>query len=272
MKGSKLFKIIILFTGVLLMAGLFGCGKQKYKLILPSGFESKKTSYAAGEEVKVTFSFFATDTDYSFFCDTDCKQSFSSEEGYVFTFTMPERDVYFWVESRNSMVYHPEVKYTEKDLKDRIHDSRMVFDCYSATTGTDGYDGYDEYALYRWEESDLLLVSYSKWEEEGKGEVVRVCRVPLSLLYDAVRIAHEYGMQNWKDGMAITGAFYAVRFYEGGELIRVSSDDMPEDGQKAFGSIESFFKRAWGNYGPKGETDPDYLGIIDDPRPEEVSE
>ena len=64
------------------MLSLFGCGKQKYDLKLPSGFESKKTSYAAGEEVKVTYPFVATDTDYSFYSDADgMKQGYTDSEG-----------------------------------------------------------------------------------------------------------------------------------------------------------------------------------------------
>ena len=262
------FKIILLvFMGVIIMLSFIGCGK-KYKLDLPAGFESKKTSYAAGEEVTVTYRYFATDTDYSFYWDADdVRQSF--DDGYVFTFIMPERDVTFWEESHNSMEYRPEKEYTEKDLLEMIDEDRMVFDYYEATTGTDGGDGYTEYVLYRWEENDLLLAVYTKYADEA--ETKRVCRVPLAYLYDCLKIVNKNGMKDWKDGEPIDGMAYAVRFKEKGETVRISSEDMPAGGTKAFAEVEQALRGAWSVYGPKG-TDPGSIGIIDDPKPVEETE
>ena len=33
--------------------------------------------------------------------------------------------------------------------------------------------------------------------------------------------------------------------------VRVSSDNMPEDGQRVFGEIEQVLRKAWKIYGPK---------------------
>ena len=250
------------------MLGLFGCGKQKYKLELPFGFESKKDSYAAGEEVRVSYGIIATDTDYSFYCDADdVKREYTDSDGFVFSFIMPERDVTFWVESRNSMIYKPPVEYTEEELEEKIDPENMVFDYYDAITGTDGGDGYTEYVLYRWEEDDLLLAKYTK--EYGEAEVIRVCRVPVSYLYNCLVAVNRSGMRSWKDGMAITGAYYAVKFRENGNIIRITSDDMPEDGFKAFGEIENVLGKAWSAYGPKTPAPDPGIGIIDDPVIEE---
>ncbi len=103
-------KIVVVFIGVIIMAGLFGCGKQKYKLNFDSsGFESEKTEYAAGEKVTVYYDFIATDTDYHFYSnDVEMKQSYDDQHGYIFTFTMPDHDVTIQVESHNSMMYDPD--------------------------------------------------------------------------------------------------------------------------------------------------------------------
>ena len=269
MKCISLKRVLLVLTGVILMLALFGCGKQKYKLILPAGFISDKDQYAAGTEVKVTFNFFATDTDYQFFSDADdVKKGFDDKDGYVFTFVMPERDVRFWVESRNSMVYIPEKTYTEKELFDLIDEERMVFDCYDATVGTVGGDCYTEYVLYRWNDEGLLLARYSKFDEEP--EVKRVCKVPVSCLYDCLAAVGRNGMRSWKDGIAPTGSYNAIKFKEGGNIIRISSDDMPEDGFKAFGEIENVLSKAWSSYGPKGMAEDPGIGIIDDPIVEET--
>ena len=266
MNRNRIIKYILVVLGVISMLMLFGCGK-KYKLNLPSGFESKKTSYAAGEEVKVTFNFIATDTDYSFFSDADdVKKGYSDSEGYVFTFVMPERDVTFWEESRNSMEYRPPVEYTERDLIDNIDPDRMVFDYYEATVATVGGDGYTEDVLYRWAESDLLLAKYTK--SEGTNEKTQVCRVPLMYLYECLKTVNLNGMKDWKDGMGLEGKVYAVRFKDKDSFIRISSDDMPEDGRKAFTEIENVLRGTWNTYRPL--IDEGSIGIIDDPVTEEV--
>ena len=94
-----------------MVMGLFGCGTTKYKLICDSDFNTEKTSYAEGETVRVTYDLIATDTDYSFYTDSEdvkLKQEYDDRHGYIFTFTMPAHDVTLSVKSRNSMEMDPE--------------------------------------------------------------------------------------------------------------------------------------------------------------------
>ncbi len=90
---------------------LFGCGATRYNLEFDrNGFKSKKTSYAEGEEVKVTYDMVATDTDYKFYTDSEdviLDQEYDGSHGYVFTFTMPAHDVKLCVESHNNMMIDP---------------------------------------------------------------------------------------------------------------------------------------------------------------------
>ena len=60
-------------------------------------------------------------------------------------------------------------------------------------------------------------------------------------------------MRKWneQDGLAITGAAYVVKFREADRTVRVSSENMPEDGQRAFGEIETTLAKYWRIYGPK---------------------
>ncbi len=110
---SRLKIILSLFLGVMIIMGLSGCGKEKYKLSFDGyGFESKKTEYYAGETVTVYYDLVATDTDYSFSLDCDdvkLKQEWDNNHGYIFKFTMPAHDVKISVSSRNSMEYDPGV-------------------------------------------------------------------------------------------------------------------------------------------------------------------
>ncbi len=104
---SKIKCTFILLLGAILMFSLFGCGRQKHKLIFDDyGFESKKTEYAAGEKVTVYYDFIATDTDYYFRADdgsVDLDRDYDPRHGFVLTFTMPDRDVTLYADSHNSM-------------------------------------------------------------------------------------------------------------------------------------------------------------------------
>ena len=102
--------------GVIALFSLSGCGIQKYKVNFDGyGFESRRTSYAAGEKVTVYYGMIATDTDYHFYIDDDVvmKQSYDNDHGYVFTFTMPAHDVTLHEESHNSMMVIPEPEEIE---------------------------------------------------------------------------------------------------------------------------------------------------------------
>ena len=103
-------KILIILVGIMVI-GLFGCGQQKYNLELDGyGLSAKKTTYAEGATVKVTYDMIATDTDYSFYLDCDdTKLNCDFEnEAYVLTFKMPAHNVKLSVSSRNSMEYIPD--------------------------------------------------------------------------------------------------------------------------------------------------------------------
>ena len=248
--------LIYLLTGVMLMMSLGGCFGKKYKVIYDHGFSSKKTAYRAGEKVTLYYEFIATDTDYTFYSnDVKLKQSYDSEHGYVFTFTMPEHDVLVQSYSKNTMVWDPDAnrEETEKDWISQIKNGacEMVFDYYEATVGTVGGDGHDEFVLYRKPNGVMLMAKYSQWGDAA--ESCRVCLMTDTALYDCLEIVDKNKMRKWngQDGLGITGAMYVVKFREADRTVRVSSDNMPEDGQKAFGEIESALNKYWRIYGPK---------------------
>ena len=85
-----------------------GTALPKYRLRLDGfGLASGKKEYHAGEEVTVTYSMVATDTDYWFTLDCEdvkLKRDYSVQEGYILKFTMPDHDVCLKVNKRNSMM------------------------------------------------------------------------------------------------------------------------------------------------------------------------
>jgi len=80
--------------------------EEMFDLVLDSGFESDKTSYAEGERVKIYYDMIATDMDYSFYTDSvdvELKTAYDPEKGYILKFRMPDHDVAVHVSSRNTM-------------------------------------------------------------------------------------------------------------------------------------------------------------------------
>lgn len=282
--NSKRFFLLILI-GVITVFSFSGCGQQKYRLNYDGyGFESKRTEYAAGDKVTVYFDLIATDTDYNFFIDDDVKmkQSYDNDHGYIFTFTMPEHDVTIHEEHHNSMEYIPEPveidSLPENEIAAELDESAFLFDYFREVVATVGGDGYDELVLYgRPNGAGLILAKYSKWGDDGERR--RLCLVPETVLDDCLEAVARHDMRNWKDGFPITGARYVVKFRDGDELIRVSSEAMPEDGMAAFDEIGSILGAAWGEFGPKGSADdsspipPDGYGTLFNPdQPDSVIE
>lgn len=270
------------------MFSFSGCGQQKYKLNYDGyGFESRRTEYAAGDRVTVYYDLIATDTDYTFYIDDDVKmkQTYDNDHGYIFTFTMPDHDVTIHEEHRNSMEYIPEPveieSIPEGEIAAELDESAFLFDYFRETVATVGGDGYDELVLYRRPGGDsLILAKYSKWD--GGNEHRRLCIVPETVLDGCLEAVVRHDMKNWKDGFPITGARYVIKFKEGDNLIRITSDVMPEDGMAAFDEIGSILGSAWGEYGPKGSAgdespnpsdshispvSPDVPDFVDEPVP-----
>lgn len=259
------------------MFGLSSCGTAKYALNLAdSGLQSEKKKYAEGESVTVTFDMIATDTDYRFTCDSDdvkLETSYDNSRGYVLTFTMPAHDVTLDVQSRNSMEYDPyamnsygpdsydpdaplnplfasPLNAVEQidNIEDEIVPDNMLFDYCEKTVATDGGDGYDELVLYKYDKGDgIILAYYSRWFDDP--ETLSACLVSEELYDRCMTLVENYDMANWEKGSANDGKQYVVKFEKDGEFVRVSSDEMPADGMKAFGDISRELWNAWGLYG-----------------------
>lgn len=245
--------LIFLLIGVMMMTSFSGCEKkQSYKVICPRGFENVKESYEPGEQVRVNMRFFATDTNYYFYSnDVVLKEDYDPQEGEIFSFTMPEHDVLISMYSENSMVYDPSsyVPRNEEYFIAQIEKCELVFDYYEATVGTDGGDGYDEFAVYREKDGRLFMAKYSQWN--GGEKSCRACEITDTVFNNCMEAVDRHNMRKWKDGIAITGELYVVKFREAERTIRVSSDDMPENGLEAFGEIQEALSKGWKFFGPK---------------------
>ncbi|MCR5282430.1 MAG: hypothetical protein K6E18_03600 [Lachnospiraceae bacterium] len=242
-----------ILIGVILLMGLMGCGKQKYKVVFDGyGFTSDKKAYAPGDPVTVYYDMVATDTDYQFSCDedVDLKQTFDNAHGYVFTFTMPEHDVTFQVSSRNTMEYDPDAHLPEtpKDLQDEIDPDNMAFDFYEKTMATDGGDGHEEYVLYERNEGEGMILA--KYTQEGdEAESVSCCLVPTQIWDSCMHIVRSRGCADWNENKGVEGTYYVLKFPDGkGNMVRVTSDEMPGDGMETISLLKGVLSEAFGKY------------------------
>jgi len=256
-------KRFLLFTiGALLVMGLLGCGAEKYRLTFDgSGFSSGKTTYAEGETVTVTFDLIATDTDYSFYADSEdviLNPVYSEARGYVFTFPMPAHDVKISVCSRNSMEYDPDANLLGSSdpgsPKNCMTGDNLLFDYYAAAAATVEGDDREEFCLYRYTDAQLILARYTK-PEDGE-ETMRFCLVPVSVLDDCMDQVARYEMRTWENGSDLNGRLLVVQFLEDGKLKRVSSEEMPDQGPEAFRAIHAVLEEAWNQYGSSLDTEP----------------
>ena len=73
-------------------------------------YKGLKPSYKTGETVRITYPMIATDTDYTFFLDDEyIRVDYSESEGFIISFTMPDRDVVLSVEEKNTMLPYNDI-------------------------------------------------------------------------------------------------------------------------------------------------------------------
>lgn len=91
---------------------------------------------------------------------------------------------------------------------------------------------YFEMVLYTYDEDKLLLKVF---EDEKITEYL----VPHKAFDEINKIIKKYKMYKWNDidGCGIDGKIYVCKFYKNKDLIRVSSENMSEDGVEAFEKI-----------------------------------
>ncbi|MBQ1317858.1 MAG: hypothetical protein IIY46_10345 [Lachnospiraceae bacterium] len=131
-----------------------------------------------------------------------------------------------------------------------IVESNMLFDSYEATVATVGGDGYDEFVLYDHGGEGLILARYGTGAETPK-----TCIVPDTVFDDCMAVVRQYGMDQWKNGHGMTGKICVVKFLHKGEIVRVSSEMMPDGKESAFSDARRVLTEAWAEYYNKEAAD-----------------
>lgn len=118
----------------------------------------------------------------------------------------------------------------------------MLVDYYRATVATVGGDGYSETVLYRNSDGSCEVHYYSKYEGDAE-EAHTAYAVDPGVLEEVFKIIRENKIASWNDkkyAAGLDGARYVLKFRDSkGEYIRVSSDNMPEDGVSVMNAVNA---------------------------------
>jgi len=221
--------LIVLVLGAALC--LMGCSKgDRYKVDLGGSdfcYDGVKKSYRAGEEVTLYFTLIATDTEYAFYLDEEpISFDYDQKKGFIIRFTMPNHDVKLEYTSVNSMVYVPPAWDGEADV--------MLLDCYRAQVATAGGDGHHELVITTTEDpTEVRLDEYV--QEEGEEETCTSYYIPYHVAQDLLILVDDYGLAQWndmEDGIRVDGVKKVCKFWAEDRHIRVSTEQMPEDGEE----------------------------------------
>lgn len=117
----------------------------------------------------------------------------------------------------------------------------MLADYYERAAGTEEKQPYYELVMYTNSDSQVLLEEYRNGDTDEE-ELYRYF-VPAEAAQEVFNVIRETGMDEWnsreKDMTALDGMAYVVKFPDGkGDYQRVTSDHMPEDGNRAFGTVK----------------------------------
>ena len=230
MRRSRFCKQILVSVLLLGLFPLCGCAKT-YRVTYVTGkgaFVGAKDTYRAGQQVTLKTGVVTDEIETVFLDGEILPPSDESDDGFrCYTFTMPDHDVEIELLTENISEAEPTI------LVDYLEQVVGIYE----EPGEES--GYYEMVLYD-EGGSLLLEQY---ESGGTArEKVTRYRVPEQALTDAMAVITQYGMQGWNDRddtFPIDGMRYVCKFFADGEMIRVTSDAMPDDGIAAFAAIRS---------------------------------
>lgn len=262
----------LIILGMVTLMSLFGCiGAKKYRVDYSpydaQWFEAKD-SYRAGQTVKLSVPL-ATDTNYSLSVDGVGITPEVTGRGstLVYIFTMPDHDVKVDFGMVNSMINvnaDPDVSvdYTQA----------LLADYYTAPVAIVGESIYHEITLNRGSDGNLYLNVYEGSRDEGTTTSHTVYRVvnpdydgkPDAVVGELNEVVRQYRMEDWngQPGVGLDGRITVCKFRNSNssfmdfdhEIIRVSTEHMPDNGEKAIAAFRDVLEQALQNAEPV-ETD-----------------
>ena len=114
----------------------------------------------------------------------------------------------------------------------------MVLDYFEGMQGTED-ESYEEFVLYTTDDPSVLLLRHYAADAEGE-ETVTEYHVSCHAAEICYTIMENYDMHHWEemdDTVSLDGVLRSCKFYEDGEYVRVSTEQMPENGETGLDEI-----------------------------------
>lgn len=223
--------VLIALAAVAVVLIFTGCSSENYKVDYAGAkelYKGAKDSYKAGATVTLYFDLIATDTDYSFYLDGErLNTGYDEKKGIVITFVMPSHDVTLECNTVNSMEPYP------------VAEEVMLIDYYNERKATVQGDGHYEIVLTSAENEDEVYLDEYVKEDEGD-EICTSYLVPYEVVDRCYEVIDDNDLRGWEElesPVSVDGAKVVVKFLDGDSYVRVTTDEMPTDGDKVLDEI-----------------------------------
>lgn len=115
----------------------------------------------------------------------------------------------------------------------------MLIDCYRAEKAADD-SGYFELVLYTTENSDMIRLSVYSKDNKDTDENHTDYLVPYEAAESCYKIIEKHHLNRWNDmknTVSTDGILTVCKYYSNGEYVRVSTEEMPQNGTEILDSI-----------------------------------
>ncbi|MBQ6930059.1 MAG: hypothetical protein IJN27_07145 [Oscillospiraceae bacterium] len=115
----------------------------------------------------------------------------------------------------------------------------MLIDCYRTEKAADD-SGYFELVLYTTENSDMIRLSVYSKDNKDTDENHTDYLVPYEAAESCYKIIEKHHLNRWNDmknTVSADGILKVCKYYSNGEYVRVSTEEMPQNGTEILDSI-----------------------------------
>lgn len=115
----------------------------------------------------------------------------------------------------------------------------MLIDCYRTEKAVDD-SGYFELVLYTTENSDMIRLSVYSKDNKDTDENHTDYLVPYEAAESCYKIIEKHHLNQWNDmknTVSADGILTVCKYYSNGEYVRVSTEEMPQNGTEILDSI-----------------------------------
>lgn len=128
---------------------------------------------------------------------------------------------------------------------EKYDEGTVLFDYYHSAVATPEDVEYSQMTLILGEDGAVYLHTYLGSRDSGTVTSHKIYSVPEELLTSLNQYIADNKIDEWNDKqyVGLDGAITKLSFRDSsGELVRVSTDNMPEDGEQALGQIASMMR------------------------------